>query len=324
MKNKLIVLFLGFAIAVATIITNSKIVSKQMILSTVKTEEPNEIYGPSEAEIVLKIGNGGAGPTCLLQALSEDYIKSKNLNIRIAWVQTISRLTLENLKKETIDISLTYESEPELQAIQEDWASNRTLVFNDHFLIVGPKNNPAGILPNDTASTAFQKIAEHGAFFSRNDLSGSNQRERSIWEMLNLKPWENEVNWYVAEQVFPMDALKKADDQSLYTLTDRGTLLGIHDDLNNTAVYIQDDEQLMNRCHAMLQKNPSEHAKDFLAYLKSSRAQALIATYAGKNKEDCRDCCPLFTSAKEDQFLERNCLQKMGLVAKQNLSYRLK
>jgi ABC-type tungstate transport system permease subunit len=171
MKKKLMLLFAWFAIVFATIFINSKIVSKHKILSTIKAEEPNGIYGPSEAEIVLKIGNGGAGPTCLLQALSEDYIKSKNLNIRIAWVQTISRLTLENLKEGTIDISLSYESESELQAIQEGWASNRTLIFNDHFLIVGPKNNPAGILPNDTASTAFRKTLVN--------------RQKIFWNILN-------------------------------------------------------------------------------------------------------------------------------------------
>lgn len=285
------------------------------LTSTIKAVEPNATYGPKGAEIILRIGNGGAGPTCVLEALSEDFIESKKFNIQIAWIQTISRLTLENLKEKNIDVSFTYEAEPELQAIQEGWASDRTLVFNDHFLIVGPKNNPAGILPNDSVSIAFQKIAQHGAFFSRNDLSGTNQRERDIWEIVKLKPWEGRVKWYVAAQAFPVDALKKADNENLYTLTDRGTILAIHEDLKNTAVYIQDDEMLMNRCHAMLQDKPNKYAKEFLDYLQSSRAQALIAKYAGKNKKDCIDCCPLFTSAIEDQFLERNCLQRLGLMS---------
>jgi hypothetical protein len=46
-------------------------------------------------------------------------------------------------------------------------------------------------------------------------------------------------NWYVKQQVFPADALKKADKEGLYTLTDRGTLLANHKELKNTAVYIQ-------------------------------------------------------------------------------------
>lgn len=110
----------------------------ELINSEERPTVPTQIYGPEDAEIALLLGNGGAGPTCLLQALSEDFILSKKLNIQIGWIQTISRLTLENLKDGVIDISFTYEQEPELQAIQEGWATQRTLVFNDHFLLVGP------------------------------------------------------------------------------------------------------------------------------------------------------------------------------------------
>lgn len=272
---------------------------------------PTEIYGPAKAEIALILGNGGAGPTCVLQALSEDFIALEDLNIRIAWIQSISRLTLENLKEKVLDISLTYESQPEFQALREGWASNRTLVFNDHFIIVGPKNNPAGVLPSDSPEEAFTKIASKGKFFSRNDLSGSNQRERMIWQSIGIRPWENNSEWYVTETLFPTDSLRKSDKENLYTLTDRGTLIALQSELSNMAVYVQQSENLMNRCHALLQNNPSPLAIKFLDYLKSPRAQALIATYMGKNK-NCTHCCPLFTPAHEDNFLEANCLEKLG------------
>lgn len=281
--------------------------------TTLRPTTPTEIYGPEEADIALTLGNGGAGPTCVLQALSEDFIVSQNRPVRIGWIQSISRLTLENLKEHVIDISLTYESEPELQAISEGWASDRTLVFNDHFIIVGPKNNPAGILPSDTPEEAFTKIAAKGKLFSRDDLSGSNQRERAIWENISLSPWEKPEEWYVTETIFPADALKRADREGLYTVTDRGTLLAVHHELSNTAVYVQDGNTMMNRCHAMLQANASPLAKEFLNYLQSPRAQSLIATYAGKDK-NCILCCPLFTPAKADKFLDAKCIENLGFT----------
>lgn len=279
--------------------------------TTERPTDPTATYGVSGAEIKLLLGNGGAGPTCVLQALSEDFVASQGLNIRIGWIQTISRLTLENLKEGVIDISLTYESEPELKAIEEGWAKERSLIFNDHFLLVGPKNNPAGILPSDSLEEAFIKIAAHGKFFSRDDLSGSNQRERQIWESAGLCPWERLSSWYVTEQIFPGDALKRADQGGLYTLTDRGTLLANRQEVTQLAVYQQESEVLMNRCHAMLGKEANPLAKQFLSYLKSERAQALIANYAGKDSS-CTDCCPLFTPAAYDAFLETECLEKMG------------
>lgn len=276
-----------------------------------RSTTPTEIYGSQSAKIALTIGNGGAGPTCLLQALSEDFIKFENLDIRIAWIQGISRLTLENLKKKVIDVSLTYESEPELQALKEGYASERTLVFNDHFLIVGPKNNPSHLVPTDKPEEAFKKIADSAAFFSRNDGSGTNERELGIWKMLDLTPNVDQPKWYVTKTVFPVDALIKADKENLYTLTDRGTLLAASKDLKNTSVYIQESNELLNRCHAMLQDNPSHYAKLFLNYLKSERGQNLIEHYAGKNQT--KESCPLFTSAKKDQFLEAGCLKRLGL-----------
>lgn len=283
------------------------------ISTTDRIVSPTEIYGPENAPIKLTLGNGGAGPTCLLQALSEDFIASENLDIRIAWVQNITRLTLENLQEKDIDISLTYEELPEISAVKEGWASERTLVFNDHFIIVGPKNNPANVLPTDTPEQAFQKIKKSGSFLSRDDLSGTNQRERQIWKAIRIEPWAEHKTWYHTSNVFPGEAIIKADQQGHYTLTDRGSLLAVHGKLKNTAVYIQNGTEMMNRCHALLQNNPTELAKAFLAYLKSPRAQALVAGYAGKDK-NCVACCPLFTPAKEDLFLGPDCLKRIGLA----------
>jgi tungstate transport system substrate-binding protein len=283
------------------------------ISTDVRAVKPTEVYGPKDAEIALMLGNGGAGPTCLLQELTEDFIQSNKLNIQIGWVQTITRLTLENLKDKVIDVSLTYEEQPEMRAVQEGWASDRTLVFNDHFILVGPKNNPANVKPTDSIEEAFAKIVKTGSlFFSRNDLSGTNERERSIWNTLNIQPWEKMPLWYVTEQVFPADALKRSDKEGCYTLTDRGTLIAMQESLKSTAVYVQNGNELMNRCHAMLQKEPSAYAKQFLSYLKSAHAQALIEHYPGKNKKECVDCCPLFTPAKADKFLQANCLENLG------------
>lgn len=87
--------------------------------------------------------------------------------------------------------------------------------------MVGPKVNAAGISKSDSIEDAFNKISvSERPFLSRNDHSGTNEKERLIWDALHLKPWEIST-WYFSEQLFPAHSLMKADREGCYTLTDR-------------------------------------------------------------------------------------------------------
>jgi tungstate transport system substrate-binding protein len=264
---------------------------------------PKEIYGTKTENIKIRIGNGGAGPTGILRALAEDFIEDSGVDYSIAWYQDISPNTLKQLKNGTIDIALVYEKSQGDKAQKEGWATNYTPVFNDHFLVVGPKTNPAKLIQNDSAIVAFSKIAAYGkkkmqnVFLSRDDNSGTNIKELEIWRMAKLAPAETEPNWYFKYQVFPKDALLYADKNSLYLLTDFGTWLSNKDLAINSQIYSQGQEQLLNQCFALLGNQPRSEAIAFLDYLKSERAQKLIAEF-GKEKYGM----PLFTPAKQIDF----------------------
>ncbi len=265
--------------------------------------DPQEIYG-THKNIGITIGNGGAGPTGILRALSEDYLQNSNKEYSIAWLQDISIHNLQHLKKGTIDIALVYEKLQGMQAQKAGWASHYTPIFNDHFLIVGPKTNPAKIDEINSPVTAFKKISTLGdkistpVFLSRNDNSGTNVKERSIWKLTHLKPWENNFKWYFKYHAFPKDALIYADKNLLYTITDWGTWLSNQQELANSKIYIRGGKGLLNTCFALLQKNPSAEALEFLEYLKSDRAQNIIANF-GKDKYNG---LALFTPAAQTDF----------------------
>ncbi len=266
--------------------------------------EPKEIYGGSKENVQIRIGNGGAGPTGILRALAEDYLQSLHKNYSISWYQDISINTLAQLKKGTIDIALIYEKSQGDKAQEEGWATNETPIFNDHFLIIGPKNNEAKLVKSDSPATAFSKIARLGdknsvrTFLSRDDNSGTNVKERSIWSSLNLKPWEDHSAWYFKHSVFPRDALLYSDQHSLYSVTDWGTWLSNKSDLKNLKIYVRGGEILLNPCFAVVGKNPSLETLIFLDYLKSERAQKLIAEF-GKNSYGGS---ALFTRASKADF----------------------
>lgn len=268
------------------------------------SSEPKEIYGKKNAEIKIRIGNGGAGITGILRALSEDYLKVSGNKFAIAWYQDISINTLQQLKTGNIDIALVYERSQNETAQKEGWGSNYTRIFNDHFLVVGPKRNPARLEESDSPVTAFKKIYANGEknketiFLSRDDNSATNVKEQSIWQAANLKPWNGNKKWYYKYHVFPKDALLYADKNALYTVTDHGTWLANKNSLSNTKIYVSGNKSLINPCFALLGENPSKEALAFLNYLKSDRAQKLIANF-GKGQYDGQ---AFFTPAQQLDF----------------------
>ena len=65
---------------------------------------------------------------------------------------------------------------------------NRKRVMYNDFILVGPKENPAGV-SGDDVKAAFQKITEVKAnFITRGDDSGTHKKELGIWTAANIKP----------------------------------------------------------------------------------------------------------------------------------------
>ncbi len=269
-------------------------------------ENPKEVYGNPKNKIALRISNGGAGPTGIIKYLADDYLSiNKDKQFTIAWYQNISKFSVSILKKNKIDIALIYEPVDAKKAVREGLASNYTPIFNDHFLIVGPEKNQAGILSTDSPAKAFAKIHKYGEksskeklFLSRNDLSGTNIKERLLWTIIHKSPFDDNTQWYFKFPKFPSDALLKADQEKMYTITDWGTWITNEDKIKNSKIYIKGGEDLVNPCIALLQKNPSKNALHFLEYLKSSRAQQLIANYGKEIKQKKA----FFTPAEQIDF----------------------
>ena len=120
-------------------------------------------------------------------------------------------------------------------------------------------------------------------FLSRDDHSGTNIKEQKLWAMSGRAPWEGDSPWYYKYHVFPKEALLKADEMTLYTITDKGTWLNNKNAIKNSVIYVQGGAELLNPCFALLTKKPTKRALDFLNYLKSKRAQALLETF-GKDR----------------------------------------
>ncbi len=61
--------------------------------------------------------------------------------------------------------------------------------MHNHFVIVGPASDPAGVRKAKKATEAFDDIAAASAsFVSRGDDSGTNIKELDIWDDASVNP----------------------------------------------------------------------------------------------------------------------------------------
>jgi tungstate transport system substrate-binding protein len=161
-------------------------------------------------------------------------------------------------------------------------------MYND-FVIVGPLNDPAGILNLKSAKDAFAKIASSGSpFASRGDNSGTNSKENSIWTAAGLKPVSGS-NGYVALGQGMGETLVYSNETGSYTLTDRGTWLAQKSKLPNlkllvggTSVKTNPDKTLFNP-YGVIAVNPAKfpkvnypEAKSFIGWITSLSIQRRI------------------------------------------------
>ncbi|ORY75323.1 hypothetical protein BCR35DRAFT_292966 [Leucosporidium creatinivorum] len=246
---------------------------------------PSEIYGEQGGPVAFRLGNGGAGPTGLLKLLSQSFLDEQAPDSCVPWICNHSRATQMALFQGHVDVILVYERDQEKLSADEGWAQEMGIAFHDHFVVVGPRGNPARVELGDSPAVAFKKIAESGApFHSRADGSATMVKERHIWSQLNLSPWTTTPSWYTQTTLTPAEALVKADAAGAYLLSDRSTLLRQTQlgTISHSTVFYEptsSSDFLMNSCAALVSDKPSEMALRFVTWLLADKAQSIIAEY---------------------------------------------
>ncbi|HEV7821935.1 MAG TPA: substrate-binding domain-containing protein, partial [Burkholderiales bacterium] len=99
-------------------------------------------------------------------------------------------------------------------------AVRKDVMYND-FIIVGPKNDPAGVRGSHDVIASMKKIAASGAkFVSRGDESGTHQMEKDYWKTAGVAAGGS---WYVSAGQGMGQVLTMAAELGAYALTDRAT-----------------------------------------------------------------------------------------------------
>ncbi|KAL4972962.1 hypothetical protein BDW66DRAFT_143130 [Aspergillus desertorum] len=277
--------------------------------------QPEKVYDggyPDASQILLRIGNGGAGQTGLVEVLANAYIRSRvakgSQPFKVAWYKSDTTESINYLKNGTVDVGITYTKAAEDLAIEQGVALSSHYIFREHFLLTGPPSNPAKIDPN---ADIFHQIstlyaaAEAGntdppvRFLSRYDKSATSIKDSELWIRIGQVPWAMKYsNWYHQFMAYPIQALKAAAALEEYTLTDWGTYLSVDESVRNQlTVYKhgQDDvkDVLLMPAHLLVgaKAQDLDVAKDFAAWAISKEGQDAIAGFK-KNGQQVYSTAP--------------------------------
>lgn len=188
---------------------------------------------------------------------------------------------LELGRRGEADVLLVHSPAAERELVATGTTSRRLLVMHNDFVLVGPAADPAGIGGVPTAEAIRRIAAGQHVFVSRGDGSGTEARERQLWQQAGVEP---SGAWYTSTGQGMGATLRVASERAGYTLTDRATFLAQRDTLALT-VLNEGDPGLLNIYHVIdmtTRAGPAvrpDGAAAFADWMVSPAAQRMIGEF---------------------------------------------
>ena len=229
--------------------------------------------------------------TKLLDYLQPIFEKKYNVQLKITSQGTGKAIELA--QRGDADVLLVHSPSQELTFMKNGYGLNRRSFASNSFIIVGPKNDPAGIA-NMTPENAFTTLLLQGtnktaniSFISRGDGSGTHTAEQKIWSNAKYNYTTNvekSGTWYVEAGKGMGETLQMASEKGAYALTDEGTYLAYKSNLDLVPL-ITKGPSLLNIYSVMAvynDKQPADKiqmANNFINFLIAPETQTAIGNF---------------------------------------------
>lgn len=185
------------------------------------------------------------------------------------------------------DVLLAHAPDAEARFMSAGHGTERRLVMHNDFVLVGPRDDPAGAKGSSNAPSALARVAQtQSVFTSRGDNSGTHELEKKLWKQAGIapsgKPWYQETGQGMGA------TLNIASEKKGYTLTDRATYLANRQILD-LGILLEGDPSLYNVYHVILvdagksSRINAEGARAFADFLVSQTTQSVIGSF-GKER----------------------------------------
>jgi tungstate transport system substrate-binding protein len=189
---------------------------------------------------------------------------------------------LQQLARGDIEIAITHQPQLEEALLAKFPEGSRHPFMYNHFILIGPQNDPAHAAAAVSFQDALHRIYDHNnLFISRGDNSGSHVFELTLWDALNVSSAKRKQPWYleVGQDMGP--TIQIAGAKNAYMITDQGTWFayrnqsplrliyeGMTDGMNIYSVIQLKDTQHLPKAaaqfvHWILQKDTQKKINDF-------------------------------------------------------------
>ena len=191
---------------------------------------------------------------------------------------------LDTARRGDADVVFVHAKSAEEKFLAEGWGVKRYPVMYNDFILIGPKDDPAGVEGKDIL-TALQTLkAKSAPFISRGDRSGTHIAELALWKDAGIDIANDKGLWYREIGQGMGAALNMASASNAYVLSDRGTWLAFQN-RGDLVIVVEGDKRLFNQYGVML-VNPAKHpavkkdlGQQFIDWLVSPEGQKTIAGY---------------------------------------------
>ncbi len=206
------------------------------------------------------------------------------ITVRVVAVGTGAAIRLA--KSGDADVLLVHHKPSEEAFVSEGFGEARHPVMVNDFVIVGPRDDPAGINSLGDVAAALKRIADsRSIFLSRGDESGTHKRERELWAAAGRDPEEASGTWYRKTGSGMGATLNIGAAMNGYTLADRGTWLSFGNK-GDLVVLHEGDARLINE-YGVILVSPDRHphvdatpGRAFIDWLRSEQGQRAINSFS--------------------------------------------
>lgn len=183
--------------------------------------------------------------------------------------------SLAMLSDQIVDLVISHAPESEARSLADHPGWRYQKIAYNHFVILGPPSDPAGIRHATDAVDAFRKIAAHDVVFvSRGDQSGTHEREMTLWADAQV---DRDTARILSGGGGMATTLRQADARSAYTLSDEATWWQLQPSLNLQAL-VTADASLLNT-YAVIYPSSSIAAAALANWLAEGKGRERIAAF---------------------------------------------
>jgi tungstate transport system substrate-binding protein len=204
------------------------------------------------------------------------------IDVRVVAVGTGQALDMG--RRGDADVLFVHDTKAEEKFVAEGYGLKRSDVMYNDFVLIGPKDDPAGVKGQDIVAALGKLAQSNASFISRADKSGTNAAELRYWKDAGIAKPAGTVKGYKECGCGMGPALNIASSDGAYVLSDRGTWLNFKN-RGHLEVLVEGDTKLFNQ-YGVIVMNPAKNphtktklAQAFADWVLSPAGQKTIADY---------------------------------------------